>query len=74
MPSLERVEFYYLKDVHSLMEILWKCDTKENYYKLIVIDSLAALFAPLIGDSHNDGNSFLKFPLSDFLILHQLWY
>ena len=56
IPCLQQVEFCHLTDVHNLMEILWKCGTKENPYKLIIIDSLAALFAPLIGDSHNDGN------------------
>ena len=35
------------------MERLW--DPDMNHFKVIVIDSLASLFLPLLGDSFNDG-------------------
>lgn len=54
---LQQVHFFHLNDVYHLMEILWRCTSQTNHYKLIIIDSLATLFSPLIGDFHNDSNA-----------------
>ena len=51
--SLKRITFIHLSDVYELLESLWSPETQRC--KLLIIDSLATLFLPILGDSHNDG-------------------
>lgn len=54
--SLERISVIHLSDIQQLLEILWNPDMVR--FRVVIIDSLASLFLPLLGDSFNDGNLF----------------
>lgn len=53
--SLQRLVFTPVFDVYQLMEALW--NPNMSSYKLIIVDSLATLFMPILGGSSNDGDN-----------------
>ena len=53
MNGLQKIAFTPVTDVYHLLEILWTPEMSR--FKLVIIDSLATLFLPILGDSFNDG-------------------
>ena len=51
--GLQKIAFTPVTDVYHLLEILWTPEMSR--FKLVIIDSLATLFLPILGDSFNDG-------------------
>ena len=39
--------------IYELFDVLWHPSTKS--FRVVIIDSLATLFSPVLGDAHNDG-------------------
>jgi len=61
--SLKRISFTYLSDIQQLFEMLWNPDMAR--FRVVVIDSLASLFLPILGDSFNDAIALLNKVASD---------